>query len=399
MKILMLFHLAPYPPDFGAAKRNYHLFTEALKKHEVTVLSLGTPSDEARFRAHFGARCDDVTFIDIRRNRWVNVLLRMLYLLAGRSETWLFHSRAFQESLERTCGRHRYDLIQCSMSLLGIYRFPSGIPLIGDTHNVEYDTLRRSCRQTRNLFRKSYYFLQSFALKRDELATARKIDVLLATSTRDRDLFHEDLPDMRIEVIPNGVDTGFFAAQTDEPEPRTMVFTGLMNYYPNSHGITFFLDRIFPLILESVPDARVYIVGANPSRRLRALASVNVAVVGHVKGVRPYIARGEISIIPLLIGGGTRLKVLEAMAMRKPIVSTTLGCEGLDIVDGQSAVFADTPQEFAAAVVRLFSDRGLRERLAAKAYEKASDYRWESIGTALEGVYQSLLSARQPSHV
>ena len=136
MKILMLFHLAPYPPDFGAAKRNYHLFTEALKKHEVTVLSLGTPSDEARFRAHFGARCDDVTFIDIRRNRWVNVLLRMLYLLAGRSETWLFHSRAFQESLERTCGRHRYDLIQCSMSLLGIYRFPSGIPLIGDTHNV-----------------------------------------------------------------------------------------------------------------------------------------------------------------------------------------------------------------------------------------------------------------------
>jgi glycosyltransferase involved in cell wall biosynthesis len=178
-----------------------------------------------------------------------------------------------------------------------------------------------------------------------------------------------------------------------------MVFTGLMNYYPNSHGITFFLDRIFPLILESVPDARVYIVGANPSRRLRALASVNVAVVGHVKDVRPYIARGEISIIPLLIGGGTRLKVLEAMAMRKPIVSTTLGCEGLDIVDGQSAVFADTPQEFAAAVVRLFSDRGLRERLAAKAYEKASDYRWESIGTALEGVYQSLLSARQPSHV
>lgn len=398
MKILMLFHLAPYPPDFGAAKRNYHLFVEALKNHDLTVLSLGTPDDEAKFREHFGARCDDVTFVDVRRNRWVNVLLRILYLLAGKSEIWLFHSKAFQKGIERICSTHRFDLIQCSISLLGMYRFPSGIPLIGNTHNVEYDNLRRSCRQTHNFVRKSHYFLQSLALKRDEIATARRFDVLLATSERDRDLFHEDLPGMRIEVIPNGVDTTLFAAQTGVPEPRTMVFTGLMNYYPNQHGVAFFLERVFPLILESVPDARVYIVGANPSRRIRARASANVEVVGYVKDVRPYIARGEISIIPLLIGGGTRLKVLEAMAMRKPIVSTTLGCEGLDIVDGESAVFADTPQEFAAAVVRLFSDGALRERLAARAYEKASDYRWESIGTVVEGVYKSLLSVRPSPH-
>ena len=196
--------------------------------------------------------------------------------------------------------------------------------------------------------------------------------------------------------IPNGLNVDFFKPDSAQVKPKTLVFTGLMNYYPNEHGIAFFLDKIFPLITARVPETRVLIVGAHPTKQLRDRATNNIVVTGYVDDVRPYVSSAEIYIVPLQMGGGTRQKVLLAMAMKKPIVSTTLGCEGIHISHGESALFADSPAEFADAVVRLFNDRDLAERLANRALSIVhAEYRWESIGEKMNSVYESLKSTNR----
>jgi glycosyltransferase involved in cell wall biosynthesis len=167
-----------------------------------------------------------------------------------------------------------------------------------------------------------------------------------------------------------------------------------MNYYPNHHGLLWFLDEVFPQILDGVPDARIFVVGANPSKSIMKRATENIIITGYVDDVRPYVARAQVFVIPLLIGGGTRLKALEAMAMKRPIVSTTLGCEGIHLKHGESVLFGDTPKDFADAVIRMFGDAGLRSKLVESAYANVvAHYSWDAIGKNLEHVHQAIVNA------
>jgi glycosyltransferase involved in cell wall biosynthesis len=192
-------------------------------------------------------------------------------------------------------------------------------------------------------------------------------------------------------IVPNGTDISFFSPRESEPEPHTMVFPGVMNYHPNDQGIHYFLDEIFPRITARVPDAKIYVVGSRPSGRLLGRASDKIIVTGHVKDIRPYIAGAQVFVIPLWVGGGTRLKVLEAMAMKKPIVSTTIGCEGINVKHNESVLFADAPAEFADAVVRLFNDPVLRTRISTAAHTIVTQngHTWRDIGQRLEEVYNA----------
>jgi glycosyltransferase involved in cell wall biosynthesis len=235
-------------------------------------------------------------------------------------------------------------------------------------------------------------------MRRDELAACSGGDALLTTSDRDKEVFAQDLPAQSIHVIPNGVDLDYFAPPPVEPTPNSLVFCGLMNWVPNDEGMTFFLDRVFPLIQREVPEATLTIVGSGASKALQRRATDRITVTGYVEDVRPYVARGQVYVIPLLVGGGTRLKVLEAMAMRKPIVTTSVGCEGIDLVQGESALFSDTPEGLAEAVVRLFRDPALRARLADRAAAlAAAQYGWSSIGDRLDAVARQVVARRRPA--
>jgi polysaccharide biosynthesis protein PslH len=393
MKILLLSHAAPYPPDLGPAQRMYHELVEMLKRHSVSVLSFGSPEEELNFRKHFGDTCHPVVFVPRVRSRWTNLFLRLWYMITGRSEARTLHTRQFQRALDELVYREKFDLIQCSTPLLGYYRFPSGIPVIGDTHNVEYDNAYRAYRQSTSIARKLYYLHLYLTLRREEVNCCKKFDVLFPTSERDQQVFRERLPAKRMVVIPNGLNVTFFKPDPTTPKPKSLVFTGLMNYYPNEHGMLFFLDNILPLIVSTTPDVLMTIVGAHPSKKLRdrALDNPNVTVTGYVEDVRPYVGAAQVYVVPLLMGGGTRQKVLLAMAMKKPIVSTTLGCEGITLKHEESALFADSPSAFADAVVRLFNDKALADRLADNAESIVhAEYRWESIGDKMHSVYDSL---------
>ena len=392
MKILMMFHTAPYPPDLGPAKRNFPFFLENIKRHEISVLSFGTPEQEKQFRDAYGASCNHIVFVNNNRPRIFNFALRIWHLVTGRSSArWLYNvklERALQELLKK----EKFDLIHCCTTLFGYYRLPKNIPLVGDAHNVEYDNIYRTYQQTKNPIQKQYHYWNYRHLKKEETEGSKKFDVVITTTDRDREILCDVLPNKRILAIPNGVEPAFYQIQNVQEEPKTMVFVGLMSYLPNTHGILYFLDEIFPLILERAPDARILIVGAYPPKKLQRRASNNAIVTGWVDDVRPYFARGQVFVIPLLIGGGIRGKALEAMAMRRPIVTTTLGCEGINLKHEESALFADTPKDFADAVVRLFNEPGLRNRLTDKAYQNVVEgYSWESNGLAFESVYQSLV--------
>ena len=391
MKILMALHAVPYPPESGATKRIFHILAEVAKRHEVSVVGFGTAEQERLLRTEANIPLRHVHFIDRKLSylrRWMRILW---FLMTGRSSMRMLYDERYQRTIDRLAAQESFDVVYCSVSLLGFYRFPAMVPSIGDNQNVEHDNEKRAFQTTRFGLRKLFYFIDHILLKRDELNCCRKFDILLTPSERDRQLFLKDLPDSRIHVIKNGVDLGHFLPSGTNPEPHSMVFTGVMNYYPNEQGVLYFLDEIMPLIVSRVPDARAYIVGAYPSKNLQMRKTDNVTITGRVDDVRPFMARSSVYIIPLRSGGGTRLKALEAMAMKKPIVSTTLGCEGINLKDGESAMFADSPERFADAVVRLFDDTGLKTALVEKAYTNVvAEYSWTSIGNELEEIICSM---------
>ncbi|MGA2401902.1 MAG: glycosyltransferase [Syntrophobacteraceae bacterium] len=398
MNILMLFPYAPLPPplDLAGTKRNLPFLLELVKYHNVSVLSYGTPEDEKLFSDSYGKFCRKIRFINAKRPRIVNGIERLWLLGTGRSSFRQLFRPSMQLAIDEMTADTRFDLIHCCVQMFGYFRFPTGVPVSSDTHEVTYNLLYRTAKNIRDPFWKALTYLSSRLGKQEEIDLCKKFDLLIATTEADRELFRKDLRDQKIVVIENGAGNSFFEDLGIEPEPFTMVFTGLFTHLPNIHGILYFLDGIFPIILREIPQARVYVVGKSPTRKLLSRASDNVVVTGFVEDVRPYMAMSQVFIIPLLAGGGIRGKALEAMAMKRPIVTTTIGVEGIKLRHNESALFADTPEAFAGAVVRLFRDSALREEIARKAYSTALEhYNWEAQGKELDKTLRSLLPVHQ----
>ncbi len=387
MKVLMLFPYAPLPPplDLAGTKRNLPFFLELTKYHQVSVLSYGTPEEEQMFRKAYGHLCTHIRFVNRKRPKIFSGLERLWWLGTGRSDFRMLYRRSMQQALDQMAAAQHFDLIHCCVQFFGYFRFPPGVPVTSDTHEVKYDLLHRTAQKTRNPFWKLLTHLSSRFGKAEELALCRTFDLLIATTERDRQVFLEGLAGRNIAVIQNGAGTTFFEDLKLEPEPCSMVFTGLFTHPPNSQGMLWFLDEVFPLIQAREPGARLYVVGKSPPPEIRARASSHVIITGFVEDVRPYMARAQVFIIPLQAGGGIRGKALEAMAMQRPIVTTTIGVEGIHLHDGESALFADTPAAFAEAVLTLFQKADLRIRLAQAAFTTVQEqYRWEAKGRELD---------------
>jgi glycosyltransferase involved in cell wall biosynthesis len=205
-----------------------------------------------------------------------------------------------------------------------------------------------------------------------ERAMCRRFDSVVTVSAEDREIIRRDYGATHVYDVPSGVDVGFFRPSgTVTSHPNSLVFTGSMDWLPNGDGIRYFTEQIFPLIKNRIPDVRLVIVGRNPNSHLLEVAKhdSSITVTGRVEDVRPYMERAAAFIVPLRIGSGTRLKIFEAMAMEKPIISTTIGAEGLPVVHNRDLLLADTPETFAQEVVRVLSDGDLARRLGQQAAE------------------------------
>lgn len=395
MNVLMVCHSSPFPPESGATKRMYHLLQEASRRHTVSLIAIGTRGQSEEFIARAGVRCADVRFVEIARSKAERLWRLASGAAVGRSSAWSMHDPSVQQTIDALVARERFDLIHCTAGILGFYRFPPGTPSVADSQNVEHEVLLGNFRAAPLGPRKLFYAIDWRLFKRDELGGHARFDAVLTPSESDRRTFRSLLPELPAHVVPNGVDVDTFRPPPGGAEPFTMVFTGILNYFPNDHGLQFFLGKVFPEIRRREPRARIVIVGANASRRVRALAGPGVELTGRVDDVRPWMTRASVFVIPLLLGGGTRLKALEAMAMRIPIVSTTLGCQGIEFVNPDSVLIGDTPGAFAEQVVRLFRDPTLGRTLADRAHPTAAGpYAWSTVGDRLHAAYEAVIRGR-----
>lgn len=392
MKILHLFPYIPAPPTFGGAIRIYHILKHLSKNHEVTVAAFENfRKKEPFFEAFPGLRAN-AHFIS---NRW-RIKFRKLfqcYSLISSKNSWHLTAATneMQQQLDRLVSQHDFDVIQAEFPTMGYFDIRSDALKILDAHNVEYDNFRRMTRMEGNTIRQYYYQREYEKFYDEELRVCRKQDAIFTTSERDKQLFDEDVAEVPKFVVPNGVDLGYFHPSDQKPEPHSLVFVGSIGYVPNHDGMKFFLDKILPLIRKQLADIKVYIVGKNPPKEIRQRADENVVVTGFVDDVRPYVWKSSVYVVPLRMGGGTRLKVLEALAMQKPLVTTSIGCEGIDITHGEQALIVDDPEKFSDSVVQLLKDKRLRQKLSSSGYELVREkYAWNVIGDHLDAAYDEL---------
>lgn len=304
------------------------------------------------------------------------------------------YSKEIEQTISRLLDKERYDLLICDF-LQPSYNFRKvkDCPMLLFQHNVESVIPRRHFEVATNPILKFFWWLQWQKMERYEREMCRRFTGTVAVSETDKSLLEEKFGARNVFAIPTGVDTDYFAPSVETRVNNSLVFTGSMDWLPNEDAILFFARDILPWIKAQIPDVKFTVVGRNPSRGLlnEIKKYPEIEIVGWVSDVRPYIARNNLYVIPLRIGGGTRIKVYEAMAMGKVVVSTSIGVEGLPVRDGQNVILADAPTEFAQAVVQLLKDSEKRKRIAKNArLFVRTDFGWRKVAEVFAKICQEV---------
>jgi len=410
LAILCVSPLPPSPPRFGAQARMHGLMTHLARHHDITAISLiddGFDAEECR-RA-MREYCREVVLIPNPKGRRgaAKRMLQLLSLASSRSFERLLHSvAALQPALDRVLLRKRFDVVNLEFPYLAHSRLrqsPPGTsppPVVLDAHEIAYDLARQMARSNASLGRRIYGELNWRKLRSEERAAFRTTDGVYACGAADEARILADVPSARTAVIPNAADVEYYQPRPSDPpsDGRTILFFGLLSTAPNVDGVRFFIREIWPRIAAQRPDARCKIIGARPHRSVLELAAPRVEVVGFVDDLRPYLASAAALVVSLRLGGGTRLKIVEGMAMGKPIVSTALGAEGIEATPERDILIADEPASFAASVIRLLDDPALRARLGQSARQLAVQrYSWSAAASRLEGFFGQIIATRVSS--
>jgi glycosyltransferase involved in cell wall biosynthesis len=402
LKILFVSLYPASPPEYGGQRRLEGLMKELAQRHQVSAVALFDPeSDPRRFERAMGAYCRDVALVASRGEGLAKRLVQARSLFSRNSfEDRYFAVPALQRALDQALSRREPDVVVLSAGLpLSRHRFrqagSNAHPLLVlDEHNIEFD-LQRQMARTGRFLRRLHNAVNWPKLRREEIDDWRRLDGVIFTSTPDEERARALVPSIRSAVVPNAVDLRWFRPRDGDPpsDGHTVMFFGINDYYPNTDGILFFLREVWPLLAASHPRARLKIVGPRPTPEILAKRSERVEVVGAVDDVRPHLAAAAGVIVPLRLGGGTRFKILEALAMERPIVSTTLGAEGTDVVHERHLLLADEPAQFAAAVGRVLDDSGLAARLGAEGRALVNArYSWEAAARGMDEFLHELLA-------
>jgi polysaccharide biosynthesis protein PslH len=387
MNLLMV---SSYLPDrsWGAGTRSYYLLRALAREHTVSLLATADdPQTEIARALQQEIELKQLRLLVLppsvlrkRIQQIISIVQHKSYLIES------YYRKEVQKAIDDLLSQDHYDMVLFESIFIAGHRLPKAVPVIIDQHNIEHELLQRTYQQERSWLRKWYNWWETRKLKPVELERCRKAQGVLVTSEREYLLLKTLAPQCLIEIVPNGVDTETFKAIDGQQElTNHIVFTGTMSYHPNTQAVLFFARECWPLIQAQIPDAQWQIVGSSPPPEVARLAELpGVTVTGTVPDVKPYLATASVVVAPLLIGSGTRLKILEALAMQKAVVSTSLGCEGLAVEDGKHLMMADQPEHFAQTVVDLLQNTEKRVSLgnAGRALVEAA-YSWERCGNTL----------------
>jgi glycosyltransferase involved in cell wall biosynthesis len=394
VRILIIAPGLPYPPIWGFGIRVNQFLRLLARRHRVSLLTYEEPDEEEKVRAvaALGVEVHTVPRAKSTDRAKRGAQLSSLFSTSSYQRRSSY-SAAMQARLDELTGRERFDVIQIESSQLAGFHFPPGSAIVLDEHNIEYELLYRMYQTEGSPARRLYNRLEYAKFRHEEIDTWRRVSGCVMTSAREQEIVRQLAPDTPTIVGANAVDVDFFTASDRPASPDRIVMTGLMHYRPNIDGAVYFVQEILPRILTARPDAVFTIVGAGATDEVRRLAGPHVVVTGTVPDVRPYAHEAGAFVVPLRMGGGTRLKVLEGLSMRKAVVSTSVGCEGIEVVHGEHLLVADEPQSFADAVLRVLGDPGTAERLGARGHQLVAErYKWESVVERLEAFYGQLLA-------
>ncbi len=403
MRILWVKAGGLVPPDTGGKIRSYNILRELARQHSVTFFSF--------YAAHGGdlhpglkSIFERVVCLPLKlpvpkspaemRDYAVSLLSAQPYNITKYCRPEV--RRALRELLQQ----ESYDVIVCDFLVAAdVIPWDAPIPKVIFTHNVEAAIWRRHYEMAANPIWKAISWQEWRKMEAAERRYLRLADHVLTVSETDRDVFASFLDAGKLTVIPTGVAVDYFQPMPVEEIPNSLVFTGSMDWLPNEDGILYFVDAILPLIRGQCPEVSLEVVGRSPSRKLQDLArrEKSMHLTGWVEDIRPFVARGAVCIVPLRIGGGTRLKIFEAMAMSKAVISTTLGAEGLPVRHAENILLADSPHDFARSVISLLRDSNQRNRLGSSARALVQEkYSWPKVAESFAHALRDVLPQRIP---
>jgi sugar transferase (PEP-CTERM/EpsH1 system associated) len=393
MEILFLTGNLPYPPTDGWKIRVFSLIRHLSRRHRVSLVSFMRTTEDPSAVEALRTYCADLWVIprDPRYSPW-----KLFLGLVGQTAFPLlnYRDRQMMDLLREVLQKHVFDVVQ--VESLAMAQYCSALPhtTILDLHNIESALIKRYALQERNLLKRGYAEVMWRKVAAYEREACRRFTHCLTCSEEDRRLVQGQAGVERVSVIPNGVDLQAYVPDGAPPAPfNRLVFVGRMDYHANVDGVHWFCREILPRIRRQKPDVVFQIVGGYPTEDVKRLAIPGqVEVTGFVEDVRPYLKEATAVVVPLRIGGGTRLKILESLAMGKAVISTTLGAEGIAAVDGREILLADRPTQFADRVIDALDNPDLRKSLHSAGRELVeTQYSWASIGNRLEQVYESCL--------
>lgn len=398
-RTLVLAPQVPYPPHQGTTIRNYNILLRLARHTRADLLTFIEQGQPYPHETPLAACCHQIWSHPVP-HRGARQRLWQMFSTWHPDMALRLYTPAMAQTVTEIARREHYDLLLVEGIEMAPYMFHflACVPtqarprVVFDDHNAEYLLQKRAflvdIRMPRRWHAALYSLVQWQKLARYETRVCRLADHVVAVSEADREALRNLPVSTPVTVIPNGVDLAYYQdfhqngdAQAGPMSPLSVVFTGKMDFRPNVDAVIWFLEHVWPRVRDAEPDAHFYIVGRSPHPRIIARSTIpGVFVTGEVPDVRPYIGQARVYVAPLRVGGGTRLKLLEAMAMRRAVVSTSLGAEGYSVQDGEHLLIANTPQDFAGAVINLLRDEVLCQRLGQAAYKfVATRYDWDVI--------------------
>ncbi len=361
--------------DTGGKIRTGNILRHLSKKHEITLISnVESPKDDKWIKEvdQFCNKFIAVNWKEIRKGSAL-FFIRLFFQMFSKYPVSALndYSTMLKNAVEDELDKNSYDIAICDFVQSALlFKEVSKLPTLLFQHNVEAMIAKRHVEQNSGILARMFWWLQWKKMSFFEKAACKKFNSVIAVSEDDKRLFQKLYGADNVSTIPTGVDLDYYNVSTDRKETKSsLVFCGSMDWLPNEDAVFFFINDILPEIKKSVPDITLTVIGRNPSGSLSKIVgnTPEVTLTGWVDDTRPYIEKGQVFIVPIRIGGGTRMKIYEAMAMGKPIVSTVVGAEGLPVENGTHLILADPAEDFAKQIIRLFNEAQTRESLGKNA--------------------------------
>jgi len=398
MNILFLSTENPYPPDHGHHIRTYNILKCLARKNKIFFIGF-EKSENLIAKEKLEKLCETVDMFLLPEGKWK---WRFFFAVFGNLFSPLpfavkkYFRKEARKRLRQIIKENNVDLIHVDMLHLGLYyddikQFPNVLV----NHNVESIMLRRKIKIQRNFIVKLYLLLQYFKLYRFEKKVCSMFDKCIVVSEVDKDILMNMSPQADFDVIPNGVDVDYYFPNDNESRISGLSWMGGMKDEDNKDAVDYFLDEIWPKILAEIPDVTACFVGKSPTKKLvkNAKENQNIKIMGYVEDVRPYILQSLVFIAPLRSGSGTKLKVLNAMAMGKAVVTTSIGAEGIKVTPDENIMIADNPQDFAEKIIYLLRHPEIAIKIGKEARQVIEKYYdWKVIDKNMEQIYQKVLS-------